>query len=400
MLTDAKCKNAKPKSKPYKLSDERSMYLLVDTNGSKYFRLKYKLDGKENVFSIGVYPYVSLKLAREIREEAKKLIANNIDPNKNRQQAKNNNALTFEKLVKDWIQSCSHRVSKETNDKKIRRLEIHSFPTLGDMCITTITPQHVFSVIKPLITRHNLETAHRVCSEINCAFKYAKNHNLLLNNPAEDVSLQIPPLKVTNRAAITEEVKVGQLLRDIWHYDGTPVVKYAFRISPLLFQRPGEIRQMEWKDIDFEKKQWRYLVTKTQVDHIVPLSKQVLDILECIKPFTSDNQYVFPSARNDGRPMSENAIRTALRTLGYSNDEMTPHGFRSIASTILNEHGWDIDAIERQLCHMPRDKVRAAYNRAQLLPLRTQMMQWWADYLDKLRDGTIDEIDSNIKQIT
>ena len=198
---------------------------------------------------------------------------------------------------------------------------------------------------------------------------------------------QIPAKKAKHRAAITEPQEVAQLLRDIYNYQGTFIVQCAFRLTPLLFQRPGEIRQMQWKDIDLNAKEWRYLVTKTDTQHIVPLSTQAIAILEEIKPLTNGGRYVFPSCRSDNRPMSENTIMTALKTLGYNSDVMTAHGFRSTASTLLNEQGWSPDAIERQLCHMPRDQVRAAYNRAQYLDERRRMMQAWGDYLDGLRNG-------------
>ena len=232
-----------------------------------------------------------------------------------------------------------------------------------------------------------LETAHRLHSEIGLVFAYAIVHDFIDYDPSQPVAKQIPAQKVKHRAAIIDPSLVGQLLRDIGNYQGTFVVQSAFRISPLLFQRPGEIRQLLWSDIDLEAKEWRPYISKTDFHHIVPLSTQAIAILEAIKPLTGTGQYVFPSSRGDGRPMSDNTIRTALKSLGYDSDTMTAHGFRTTASTLLNEQGWSPDAIERQLAHSPRDQVRAAYNRAQYLDERRRMMQSWSDYLDGLKNG-------------
>ena len=261
------------------------------------------------------------------------------------------------------------------------------FPHIGGMAITAVKSPDIFALLKPIIAKNELETAHRVHSEISLVFSYAIAHGFTDYDLSQAVAPQIPAQKVKHRAAITEPKDIAQLLRDIYSYTGTFVVQCAFRFSPLVFQRPGEIRQMEWKDVDLVAHEWRYFVTKTEVQHIVPLSTQAVAILEAIKPLKGDGRYVFPSSRGDGRPMSDNTIRTALKSLGYDSEVMTPHGFRSMASTLLNEQGWSPDAIERQLCHMPRDQVRAAYNRAQYLDERRRMMQSWGDYLDGLRVG-------------
>ena len=255
------------------------------------------------------------------------------------------------------------------------------------MSINEIKPADISNLIKPLIANKELEAAYRVRAEISAAFSYAIAHGFTDYDPAQTVAAQLPPKKVKHRAALTEPKEVGQLLRDIAGYRGSFVVQCAFRLSPLLFQRPGEIRAMEWKDIDLNAKEWRYLVTKTDVQHIVPLSTQSIAILEELKPVTSNGRYVFPSRDGNDKPMSGCTIKTALRALGYDSDVMTPHGFRTTASTLLNEQGWSPDAIERQLCHMPKDQVRAAYNRAQYMEERRKMMQSWADYLEGLKNG-------------
>jgi integrase len=402
-LSDPACKNAKPKEKPYKLADEKGMFLLINPNSSKYFRLKYRFAGKEKVLALGVYPETSLKEAREKRDTARKQIADGIDPSEIRSKAKTEKAIaidrqqriedgiplkdSFKEVALAWLYSTAHKVKPHTLQKKQRRFELHVFPVIGDSEISAVTSPDVYKVIKPLIEAKGLETAHRTHAEISSVFAYAIAHGITSYDPAQAVAGQIPAQKVKHRAALTEPKDVGQLLRDIYCYQGTFVVQCAFRFSPLVFQRPGEIRQMEWKDVDLDTKEWRYFVTKTEVQHIVPLSTQALAILNEIKPLTGNGQYVFPSSRGDGRPMSNGTISMALKTLGYDSSVMTPHGFRSIASTLLNEQGWSPDAIERQLCHMPKDQVRAAYNRAQYLDERRRMMQAWADYLDGLKSG-------------
>jgi len=402
-LSDTAIRNAKPTEKPYKMPDEKGMYLYVHSNGSKYFRLDYRFNGKRKTFALGVYPETSLKQARDKRDEAKKQITDGIDPGEIRKQGKAEKAAaidrqnrldaglpvlnSFEHVARDWLESTAHTVRELTRQKKIRHFERHVFPGIGAMDVAEIKSPDIYGVIKPLIAKNQLETAHRVHSEISSVYSYAIAHGFTNYDPAQAVAAQIPAQKVKHRAALTDPKEIGQLLRDIYSYQGTFVVQCAFRLSPLLFQRPGEIRQMEWKDIDLEAREWRYFVTKTEVLHIVPLSKQAASILEEIKPLTGSGRYVFPSSRGDGRPMSDNTIRTALLTLGYGSNVMTAHGFRTTASTLLNEQGWSPDAIERQLCHMPRDAVRAAYNRAQYLEERRKMMQAWSDYLDSLKAG-------------
>lgn len=388
-LTDTAIKNTKPQDKPYKLTDEKGMYLLVQPNGSKYFRLDYRLNSKRKTLALGTYPDTSLKQARDKRDEARKLIADGTDPSEIKHAAKTAKAHTFEKVARDWLNSNTHTIREITHQKKLRRFELHIFPHLGAMPINDIKSPSIYQVAKLLIDKKELETAHRVRSDISAVYCYAIAHGLTDYDPSQAVAAQIPAQKAKHRAALTEPKEVAQLLRDIFNYQGTFVVQRALRLSPYLFQRPGEIRQMEWKDLDMTAKEWRYFVTKTEVQHIVPLSHQAVAILEETKLLTGSGRYVFPSSRGDGRPMSNNTIRSALMSLGYDGDMMTAHGFRTTASTLLNEQGWSPDAIERQLCHMPKDQVRAAYNRAQYLEERRNMMQSWADYLDSLKTGAV-----------
>lgn len=385
MISDSQLKAAKPSDKPYKIAIENSMYMLVNPSGAKYFRLKYHFDGKEKLLALGVYPEVSLKQARLERDKAKILLSQGVDPLVDKQEVKETTVIDFKYVAREWLASTAHTVNTQTHQKKISHFERLVFPFIGDMSIDAIKSPAIYSLIKPLFNK--LETAHRVHSEISAVYSYAIAHGLTDYDPAQAVLKQIPAKKVKHRAALTDPQDVAQLLRDIYNYQGTFIVQCAFRLTPLIFQRPGEIRQMQWKDIDLNTKEWRYLVTKTEVQHIVPLSTQAITILEEIKPLTGNGRYVFPSCRSDNRPMSENTIMTALKTLGYDSNVMTAHGFRSTASTLLNEQGWSPDAIERQLCHMPRDQVRAAYNRAQYLEERRRMMQAWGDYLDGLRNG-------------
>jgi integrase len=400
---DAVYKAAKPKESDYMINDGGGLFLFVAKNGAKSWRFIYTINKTRNKLAFGIYPNVTLEAARRKTEEANENIANGIDPKTLRVEKKKAEQLTlsnkdrvadglpilnsFADLTRQWLASIAHLTSATTQIKKTSRLERLAFPVLGGLPIKDIKSSDVLAALKPLIDKMQLETAHRLHSEIGSVFAYAIVHDFTDYDPSQPVAKQIPAQKVKHRAAIIDPSLVGQLLRDIGNYQGTFVVQSAFRISPLLFQRPGEIRQLLWSDIDLEAKEWRPYISKTDFHHIVPLSTQAIAILEAIKPLTGAGQYVFPSSRGDGRPMSDNTIRTALKSLGYDSDTMTAHGFRTTASTLLNEQGWSPDAIERQLAHSPRDQVRAAYNRAQYLDERRRMMQSWSDYLDGLKNG-------------
>jgi integrase len=403
LLKSTTINNAKPGDKDKRLNDGNGLYLLIKPTGAKWWRLDYSIDGKRKTLSLGVYPATGLADARRKAEDNRAKVANGIDPGETRKEAKaakkikaeNQKRLevglpvlnSFEHVTRDWLTSVGHTVNAATHQKKTRNFEIYVFPLIGHMGSNEVKSPHIYEIIKPLIESGKLETAHRIRSEISAAFAYAIAHGFTDYDPAQAVAKQIPATKVKHRAALTDPKAVGQLMRSIEGYQGTFVVQCALKISPLLFQRPGEIRQMEWKDVDQAAREWRPFITKTSALHLVPLSTQAIAILEAVKPVTGAGRYVFPSSRSDHRPMSENTIRTALLTMGYDSDTMTAHGFRSMASTLLNEQGWSPDAIERQLCHMPRDQVRAAYNRAQYLDERRRMMQAWADYLDSLKHG-------------
>jgi integrase len=394
---------AKSKEKDYTINDGDGLVLLVKSTGVKAWRFIYRFSGKQNRLSFGAYPSTTTESARRKADAVREQLANDIDPSKLKKQIKeladlaDDNAKrkedgltilnSFADLTKQWLASIAHLTSVTTQIKKTSRLERLAFPVLGDLPIKEIKSSDVLAALRPLIDKMQLETAHRLHAEISSVFAYAIVHDFTDYDPSQPVAKQIPAQKVKHRAAIIDPTLVGQLLRDIGNYRGTFVVQSAFRISPLLFQRPGEIRQLLWSDIDLQAKEWRPYISKTDFHHIVPLSTQAIEILQAIKPLTGGGQYVFPSSRGDGRPMSDNTIRTALKSLGYDSDTMTAHGFRTTASTLLNEQGWSPDAIERQLAHSPRDQVRAAYNRAQYLDERRRMMQSWSDYLDSLKNG-------------
>jgi len=394
---------SKPKDKDYFINDGGGLALMVKTTGSKLWYFVFTFEGKRERLSFGIYPDTTLEAARRKSEESRAQIANGVNPADIRNEAKKSKQLvklnqqraneslpilnSFADITRQWLDSIAHLTSEKTHTKKTSRIERLAFPLLGDIAINKIKSSDVLASLKPMIDKSQLETAHRLHGEISSVFAYAIVHNFTDYDPAQAVTKQIPAQKKKHRAALIDPKQVGQLLRDISNYQGTFVVQCAFRLSPLLFQRPGEIRQMLWADVDLVAKEWRPYVSKTDFHHIVPLSTQAIAILESIKPLTGGVQYVFPSSRGDGRPMSDNTIRTALKSLGYESDVMTAHGFRTTASTLLNEQGWSPDAIERQLAHSPRDQTRAAYNRAQYLAERRRMMQSWADYLDQLKLG-------------
>jgi integrase len=400
---DAVYRAAKFKEKDYTINDGEGLVLLVKSIGVKSWRFIYRFSSKQNRLSFGAYPSTTLEAARRKAEKAREQIASDIDPSEVIKQAKQLISAKTEQVQRradglpiidsfadiawQWLGSMEHLTNPTTQLKKTSRLERLAFPTLGDIAINTIKSSDILATLKPLIEKKQLSTAHRLHGEISAIFAYGIVHNFIDYDPAQPVARQIPAQKIKHRAAIIDPNQVGQLLRDIYNYRGTFVVKLAFRLSPLVFQRPGEVRQLLWEDIDLEAHEWRPYISKTDFHHIVPLSTQALAILEEIRPLTGNGQYVFPSSRGDGRPMSDNTIRSALQSLGYDSDVMTAHGFRTTASTLLNEQGWSPDAIERQLAHSPRDSVRAAYNRAQYLDERRRMMQSWGDYLDILKNG-------------
>lgn len=393
-LTDIQVKTAAPREKAYKMGDSGGMHLLVKPNGRKYWRLKYRIAGKEKLMPLGVYPEVSLKEARTKSAEAKLLISQGGDPMVERKLQKIQlhaaHENTFECLANAWFAIISPEWSPTHTERTKNLLKNHLFPWLGQRPISEITPPELLSVLHRAQTRGLLETAKRAKQTAGQVFRYAVRVGKLTSDPSRDLAGALTTPKVTHFSALTSPQDVAGLLLAIDGYKGSPAVKAALQLSALLFQRPGEIRQMRWDHIDWESAEWRYLVTKTDMQHIVPLAKQSLAVLQELRPFTARSVYVFPSARGASRPMSENAVRVALRTIGYTNEQMTPHGFRAMARTILDEElGFPAEWIEHQLAHKVKDPLGNAYNRTKHLKQRKEMMQAWADYLDGLRSGKL-----------
>jgi integrase len=391
-LTDTAIRNAKPKNKQYKLSDEKGMYLLVKKSG-KYFRFDYRFGGKRKTLALGVYSDVKLAEARGKRDEARKLIANGIDPGQTRKVQKSiqieQTENSFEAIAREWHGKYSSNWAAGHAKKIIRRFELYIFPWLGSRPISDITPPELLAVLRRVESKGILETAHRAQQNCGQVFRYAIATGRAERDSTADLRGALAPAKHGRMATITEPKKIGELLRAIDGYEGTPVAKCALRLAPLVFVRPGELRHAEWKEINFDNAEWRIPAKKMKMKdpHIVPLAMQAVEILYEIQPLTGQGRYVFPSIRTNSRPMSDNTILSALRRMGYPKDEMSGHGFRAMASTILHEQGWPSDIIERQLAHAERNSIKAAYNHAQYLPERRKMMQSWADYLDTLKNG-------------
>lgn len=391
-LTDVAVRAAKPKEKPYKLADERGLFLLVNPSGSKYWRWKFRVDGKEKLLSFGTYPDVGLREAREKRDEAKKLMAAGIDPAQNRKAQKaartEEVANSFEVICREWLSQRSDTVEPAQTAKMLARMEKDVFPWLGQRPITEISAPEILSVLRRIDERGARYTAHRVRSEISRAFRYAIATGRAQRDPCPDLKGAIQPVRTEHMPAITTPKEAGELMRAIDAFRGTFVVKCALQLAPLLFVRPGELRKARWEDFDLDKGDWRYLVSKTKTDHLVPLAKQAISILRELHPLTGHLDYVFPG-RDPQKPMSEATVNAALRRLGYDTKrEITGHGFRAMARTILHEElHFKPEVIEHQLAHKVPDALGAAYNRTRFIKERREMMQKWADYLQLIKGG-------------
>jgi integrase len=372
------------------------LFLLVTPAGGKWWRFRYRFDGKHKLLSMGVYPDITLSDARERREAARKLLANGIDPSEHRKAAKvaqdESETNSFEVVAREWFARRSPNWALGHSSKIIARLERDIFPWLGKRPIGEITAPELLQALRRIEDRGVIETAHRALQNCSQVFRYAVATGRAQRDPSGDLRGALTPVKERHHASITDPKQVGQLMRAITGYDGSPVTKCALQLAPLTFVRPGELRRAEWSEFDLENAEWRIPAArmKARSQHIVPLSTQALAAVRELHAITGDKKYLFPGARTNGRPMSENTVNAALRRLGYSREQMTGHGFRSMASTLLNEQGWNRDAIERQLAHAERNEVRAAYNYAEHLPERRKMMQAWADYLDaRANDGRV-----------
>lgn len=391
-LTDTTCKNAKPTEKPFKLSDEKGLYLEVMPNGSKYWRLKYRFTGKEKRLALGVYPEVSLKEAREKREEARKLLAGNIDPGTKKKEDKRHAAFnasnTFKAVAKEWHETNMRKWTPAHAAKIWRRLECHIFPDIGERPISEIKPLELLDSLRKVEKQGSTETSHKLLQTCNVIFRYAIVTARVEYNPASDLRGALMPHKAEHMPTIQAK-ELPEFFKALAAVGATEQNKIAIRLIMLTFVRQGELRQAKWQDIDFDAKEWRLPAhtTKMRDEHIVPLCKQAITLLKRLRELTGHGELLFPNHhRRVHAIMSENTINKVIHKMGYKG-KMVGHGFRALASTTLNENGFRPDVIERQLAHKERNKVRAAYNRAEYLPERKDMMQWWADYLDRAANG-------------
>ncbi|GAB3630264.1 integrase [Pandoraea terrae] len=400
-LTDVQVRAAAPREKQYRLADSGGMYLEVRPNGGRYWRLKYRFGGKEKALTIGAYPGVSLKDARAKRDAAKKQLADGIDPSMMKQAtkrtARQNAEHSFEAVAREWHAKFAPTWSEGHGARLLRRLEVDAFPWIGGRPIAGLAPPEVLDVLRRVEKRGALETAHRLRDNIGQVMRYAVATGRASRDTTADLRGALPPVQKRHFAALIDPAMVAELLRAIDGYAGTLPVSCALRLSPLLFQRPGELRNAEWSEFDLDGATWeiptiRMKRTKQgKADggaHIVPLPTQAITILRELEPLTGGGRFVFPSVRTSDRPMSDNTINAALRRLGYDNDMMTGHGFRAMARTILDEVlDVPVAVIEAQLAHAVKDPLGRAYNRTAHLPQRREMMQRWADYLDELKRG-------------
>lgn len=394
-LTLPEVKNAAPKEKDYKLSDEKGLYLLVKKNGAKYWRLKYRFERKEKTLALGVFPEVTLTVARKRRDDARTKLQDGIDPSELKQQRKRLSIEaaenSFYAIAQEWLVKRGKK-SESGDAKLVRLLERDIFPYLGKVAISTITPPKLLSVLRRIEDRGAVETAHRAKQYAGQIFRYAVAIGKVERDISADLKGALATPKSGHFAAIVEPREVGRLMVAIDNYQGTPVVMAALKLSPLLFCRQGELRHLEWTEIDWEEKRIELPAEKMKAKepHVIPLSTQALTILDDLAQAGQRGKYVFPSARGASRPLSDNGVRTALRSLGYDNKTMTPHGFRAMARTLLDEQlGYRIEWIEQQLAHAVKDVHGRAYNRTKHLPQRTEMMQRYADYLDTLKASAL-----------
>ncbi len=390
-LTDTKIRNAKPKNKQFKLFDTNGLFLIVAPSGGKWWRFKYRFGGKEKSLSLGTYPEISLSQARERRDTARKQVAIQVDPSEARKAVKEaelQDENIFKVVATEWFAKFSRNWADSHAAKIKSRLENDIYPFIGDRPINDIKAPELLMVLRRIESRGALDTAHRARTNCSQVFRYAVATGRAERDPAADLKGALPPAKESHFSAITDPDSVAGLLRAIDGYQGSFVTKCALKLAPLLFVRPGELRHMEWSEIDFEAKEWRIPAEKmkTHENHLVPLAKQSIEILQELKLLTGSSRYVFPSARTTKRPMSNNAILAALRRMGFTKEEMTGHGFRAMARTILDEVlQVRVELIEHQLAHNVRDPLGRSYNRTTHIKERRKMMQTWADYLDNLK---------------
>ena len=394
-ITDAAIKNAKPSEKVQKLFYEEGLFLLIPPSGGKWWRFKYHLGGKEKLLSLGVYPAVSLKEARSRRDEAKALLAQGIDPSTAKKEAKKSAAAvtrehdaTFEAVAREWYSKKTVALSSGHQRKVLSRLENQLFPHIGGIPLTMLESAHVLSAVRHAEERGFIETAHRLVQLVGQVCRYARLCGYIKYDIAAGLVEALPPIQRGHYAAMTDPTEIGHLLRAIETYPGDISMVYALRIMPYVFVRSGELRAAEWSEFNLAAAEWVIPAVRMKMKrpHVVPLARQVVSLLSEIAKYTCGGRYVFPSSFSASKCISDVGFLNTLRRMGYSKEQMTIHGFRSMASTLLNEQGYRADVIEVQLSHGDQDAIRAAYNRALYLDERRRMMQEWADYLDGLRE--------------
>jgi integrase len=386
-VTAKEIQSLKPTQKPYKRGCGGGLVLLVMPDGGKWWRFKYRFAGKERGYSLGTFPDVSLAEARDKVSEAKRLLRDGVDPGIAKATQKLAQGITFQAIAEEWLIQQAKTLSPRTLSKARWILEEFVYPRIGSRPVAELQAPELLAMLRPIEKKGHHETAHRTRQRVSQIMRYAIATGRATRDPTQDLRGALAPVPTENRAAVTDPAKVGELLRAIDGYAGQPSTMAALKLAPLLFVRPGELRGAKWSEIDLDAAEWRIPAERMKMGerHIVPLSKQAVAILHEQHRLTGRGEYVFPALGSSTRPMSENTVNGALRRLGYAQDEMTGHGFRAMASTLLNERGFSPDVIELQLAHAERNKVRAAYNRAERLPERRKMMQDWADYLDELR---------------
>ncbi len=404
-LTDLAIRNAKPAEKPVRLYDGQGLYLEIMPNGRRYWRFKFRFNGKESRASLGVYPETPLSGrvdkrtgqyidgARDRCVAARRKLALGISPVESKaravigpQVASGHGSITFERAARQWFEKHSPHLAKNHSGRLMSRFERDIFPYVGHLPVELLRPPQLLHAVQTIEARGAVESAHRALNTCGQVLRFAVSNGWSERDFTPELRGALRPVRGKHFAAVTAPHEIGPLLRKLWGYQGTFVVCCALKLAPMLFVRPGELRQALWEDMDLNRAEWRFLSTKTQVEHIVPLARQAVEILTLLRPLTEQSQYVFPSPRSNDKCMSDNALLAALRTMGIRQDEMSIHGFRAMARTVLDEElQFRVDLIEHQLAHQVRDPNGRAYNRTKFLPERHQMMQAWADYLEGLR---------------
>ena len=390
-LTDVFIRSLKPKERAYKHFDGGGLHIHVTPKGSKLWRMAFRFEGKGKLLSFGEYPTVSLKDAREKREDVKKLLAQGIDPSVHRKQEKAAKAVaqrdTFENVAREWHDTRTVCFNARHRHNILLRLEKHIFPKIGKTPITQLDIPDILDVVKSIEQQGHASMARVVLQTIGQIFRYAVIAGRAKHNIAADLQGVLRPVQIKHRATITEPEQIAELLQKIDQLDYYLPLKLALKLAPLVFTRPSELMGAEWKEVDFEAREWRIPAERMKMHrpHIVPLSEQAVSILKELHPITGDGRFLFPAVRNPKKHITILRVLFVIRKMGYDKDAMSFHGFRAMASTLLNEQGYNRDWIERQLAHCPNDNVRAAYNHAEYMPERRRMMQEWSDYLTSLK---------------